>query len=443
MTHWKGRLIGAVGGIAVVVGGIATTAPTIKAHAATCPTETVQGSGVGLNPIEFQSDLTANPDPAYSFAGVCGFGVGSASAPFGNPEKAITVQLGGSLPGFPDGGGDIGITVSVCADMSGAIASGPVQVGVNHRGQPIYDGPWNPEDGWKYCTYATVQAGVPFDYGTETFNPNGNFTFTDYPAMKDAATGLATITPPSNTLGAGTTSVTLYLPLTQISKVNAPAPPLQGIARDLSEPYIGTSTANDLFALTQVNAEATLPFPVCINLNPPGIECNGSEIFGPVFGLAGILASSGWAPGTIQCPGFPNPTSCFEAGTGGFKNAVDGGVLPLPFDAQAFPTPCVDPLDNPIVPDECGEVGPTITNYNPCQSTNSGPNGQDVGDEYAILAAAGLQAECQGSSVPLVSSYTYQTGNFWFGDPGIPVAPAPAGGQFTLGPAFLFSGVNL
>jgi hypothetical protein len=430
VTSWKGRIIGAVGGLAILAGGVATTMPVITAHAACGGTV---GSGVGLDPIISQSDFLATPSNSYTWAGVSCFTTAAATAPDGGAEVAVTATLAAPIPSFPTARGDIGFTLTACADMSGTIASAPEQIGVGHRGQPVFDGPYPPEDGYKWCTDVVVQAGTPIDYGVEIFNPNGNFFFTDYPSLVTTS-GTATITAPTG-MATGSTSVTLYLPKTFSFHVNPPAPPLQGTPRTFVEPMISGSSSN-VFVLTQVNAEATLPFPVCVNLTPPGISCNGNQIVGPIFGIVGLLVTSGWAPGSIQCGllpgGLPNPLTCSVLPG---ANAVDLGILPLPPNAQAISTPCVDPLDSPIV--DCATEGPTLTPYFPCQSTNT-PGGQDVGDLYAVTTGLNPALPCPvAGPVSLPSAYVSQFGLIWPGEPQIPRVDG-----FTIGPAFLPSGVT-
>jgi hypothetical protein len=181
-----------------------------------------------------------------------------------------------------------------------------------------------------------------------------------------------------------------------------------------------------------------------VNLSPPGITCNGSELVGPIFGVAGLLVTSGWGPGTISCntlttvggESIPNPATCTSAGTGGFGNAVDLGILPLPPEAQAVNTPCVDPLDSPIVPD-CVAGSNGTSPYVPCQSTNT-PGGQDVGDAYAVTTGLNSALPCPvAGSVSLPWTYTSLYGRIWPGEPQIPRVLG-----FTVGPAFLPDGLN-
>lgn len=445
MSKLRGRFIGVIGGLALVAGGLAST-PVITAHAGSgC----VTGSGIGLDPIISQSDLLATPSAAYNWAGVTSFCVTNpgTAALSGNPEADITINTG-TLPAFPDGRGDVGFTATACSDVTGPMASAPQQIGINHRGQPVFDGPYPPEDGYKVCSYVTHQVGSSDDYGLEFFDPTGNFTFFDYPELCDLSgataapcgKGAPTIMPPK----IGANSITLHLPQNLKYTVNPPAPPLHGIARNWSEPITtGTPNLQNTFVLMQVQAEANLPMPVCVNLNPPGISCNGNELVGPIFGVAGLLVTSGWAPGQIACnnllsaggESIPNPATCSSSGTGGFGNAVDLGILPLPPNAQAITTPCADPLDSPAVLDCAVQEG--TSNYAPCQSTNT-PGGQDAGDLYAVTTGLNSALPCPvASTVPLPYEYHNLYGRIW---PGEPQIPRVAG--FTIGPAFLADGAN-
>jgi hypothetical protein len=408
--------------VALVAGVLPATAPVASVRAS-CGT--IVGSGIGLDPVLSRSDLTATPSVSYNWAGICGFTGGGAIAPDGGAEAAFTIGLG-PLPPFPTAAGALGVTVMACADMSAPIASQPVVIGTDHRGRPVFDGPYPPEDGYKWCTWATLQSGAPLDYGVGIYDSNGIFSAYDYPEL---ATG--DMSSPSG-FATGSSSVTLYLPKTFTFLVDAPPPPLLGVSRTYNEPMIGSSTNNAL-VLTKIEDEVTLPTgSTCVNFNPIGLSCNGNQAVGPIFGVASFAEGiSGWAPGSITCGGvvggLPDPATC-SVGPGG--TAVDLGILPLPPGTQAVPT-CVDPFDPGVV--ECASESGATT-YNPCQSTNT-PGGQDVGDLYAVTSAAGLP--CPQGSVRLPYAYLSLYGRIWPGE-----AWAPRIQGFTLGPALLPTGVN-
>ena len=372
--------------LALVAGGMPAGTSVLRVRAANpCPAFQVQGSGIGLDPRESVNDFTATGSPDYNWAGVCGFSIAvGVAAPDGGPEVAYTINLDAPLPAFPTGNGDTGVTISACADVNGPVGGGPVQVGVGLRGEPVYDGPYPAEDGYKYCTWASNQAGTPFDYGVAIYDPANGFRSYDYPSLQSAA-GMSTISAPSNLLGPGTTSVTLYLPRTFTFR------PTIGVSHSYSEQMTG-APSND-FVFTAIAPQPTLPFPVCVNQTPLGIACNGNQLFGPVFGIGGSSPSgiSGWAPGFVICG---TPITCATGGTGGFQNAVDLGVDPA---ERGKPTPCADAMDIPIAPDCAVIVGPN-------------------------------------------TAYISLYGRIWPGEPEVPRVPAPGGGQFTPGPAFLPTG---
>jgi hypothetical protein len=412
MRRFRGA-IGVLGGVVLAAAALGA-APVRTANAAACPSGTVLGSGIGLDPVVSRSDLTATPSPSYYWAAVCGFTPGHATAPNGGAEDSFQINLGAPLPAFPTARPDLGVTFIACADVSGAIDTMPVQVGVNHRGQPVFDGPYPEEDGYKVCAFATTQVGKPLDYGVELSDPNGVFTAIDYPSLVTTG-GVPTISAPTG-IAEGTQQVTLYLPDTWTYLIDPPPPPLQGVARNFSEPVLD-GTTNNAFVATQV----------------------GLETSGPILGIAGLLPISGWAPGVLYCAvianSIPNPNTCFEDSTGGYRNAVDLGVLPLPPAEHAVPTPCVDPFDVGLGNSDCATVSGTTT-YFPCQSTNT-PGGQDVGDLYAISSAAGVPCTTGGQSLPY--EYASRYGRIW---PEELPRLSYNQGFFAIGPAFLFSGVD-
>jgi len=403
----------------VAGGGLAVTNPTLRVHAATCVTDY---SGDELNPIVSQSDVLATVDTGRTYADITG---ACATEGANNTVAITTTSPIPTAASFPKTNGDIGITYQACSDATGPLGSAIDQIGIGHRGGPVYAGPFPGSQGWKICSYLTIQAATPNDYGMEIFDPVGNFTFFDFP-------GLSGFTAPAIS---GST-VTLSLPSTMCAIVNAPAPPLVGIARQDCYRFFNSSTLAHVAVETQVNAEATLPFPVCVNTNPPGISCNGNQTIGPIFGIVGLLATSDWAPGKITCgtPGLI--TSCAPAGdpTGAFSNALDLGLLPLPPEGQAIET-CLNPItpgpggvppaNTPAV--TCGATVATFT-YNPCQAGSTAT--QDQGDLYTVLSAAGQGSACTITSATSVDEYDTEYGRIY-------PAQLPSVDGFAIGPAFL------
>ena len=407
-------------GAAIVAGGILGVPTHAHAAVGSCITDY---SGDELNPIVAQSDLLAVTDSSRTYADI------QQACATAGATNSVTRTMGSVLPssGFPTAPqGDLGVTYQFCADANGPIASNIVQIGVGHRGGPVFDGPYPPSQGWKICSYLTIQAATPNDYGMEIFDPVGNFTFFDFPSIPGF---------PAPTISGNT--VTLNMPSTMCFTVGAPSAPEVGIARTDCDPFFNGTNLQNIVVETEVQAEATLPFPVCINENPPGISCNGNETIGPIFGVAGLLVTSDWAPGKITCS---TPIiGCSSAGTPASSptaagNGLDIGLLPIPPELQAIET-CVNPLapgpstvppaDNGLV--TCGAQAATWT-YNPCQAGNGGNNAQDQGDLYTITSKAG--APCPVTSVTLAGTYTTIYGRIYPND-----LPTVLG--FTIGPSFL------
>jgi len=404
---------------AVVAGGLILPGHTVHAATGGCISDY---SGDELNPIVSQSDALAAVDTARTYADITG-----ACATAG-ATNTIAITTATALPSFPTTNGDAGVTFQACADANGPIASAIVQIGVGHRGGPVFDGPYPPSQGWKICTYLTVQVGSPNDYGMELFDPVGNFTFFDFPSLPGF---------PAPSISGST--VTLSMPSSMCFTVDAPAPPLVGIQRTDCDPFFNGTSLQNIVVETQVQAEATLPFPVCVNTNPPGITCNGNQTVGPIFGIAGLLATSDWAPGKITCATPGLITTCSSAGTPATSataagNGLDLGLLPIPPEAQAIVT-CVNPLSpGPAVPPAnnglvtCGAQAYTW-NYNPCQAGNGGNGAQDQGDLYTVTSKA--SAPCPVTSVTLAGEYDSEYGRIF-------PAQLPTVLGFAVGPTFLY-----
>lgn len=423
--------------------GLAATslvgAPRLLAHAnGSCINDPALDA---LNPVVAQSDLTAEIDVSRPWADISGAVCGNDAAAVlatvkGNvTEASFNIPLAAPIPNFPTPGGDTGITFEACSDMNGPLAAGPTQIGVGHRGEPIFDGPYPPSQGWRYCTYASLQVAAPLDYGVEIVDPVGDSMFVDFVALRDTA-GNATITAPLG-IAPGSNQVTLYLPDTLVYQVDAVAPPFRGLPHNFVEPFLapmgGTGVVGNASVFTKMVIAVTLPFPICVNTSPPGIGCNGSQTIGPILGVAAFDdRPSDWAPGSITCPFFPNVTSC-APGNGGNPAAVHNGydlglaaIPAVPTCANPlFPGPPTPPANNPLV--TCAALNGAYT-YFPCQP-NSVPDGQDQGD--ATIATGGCPVPIGPAIVPY--AYASEYGR---------VTPSmlPTVDNFTVGPTALPDG---
>jgi len=409
--------------------------PLPAAHAATgaCISDY---SGDELNPVVARSDLLAVTDSSRTYGDILG-----ACATAG-ATNSITLTMGSVLTssGYPTVQGDIGIVYEACADINGPIASNIVQIGVDHRGGPVFDGPYPPSQGFKICTWFSIQAATPNDYGMEIYDPDGNLTSFDFPSLPGF---------PAPVISGN--SVTLSMPSTMCFTADAPAPPLVGIQRTYCDPFFNGSSLQNIVVRTKAALRGQAPFPVCVNANPPGLSCNGNQAVGPDFQvicwyppdppspysviciyLPDLLMD--WAPGRITCstPGI----GCSSAGTPASSptaagNGYDPGLTPIPAVTPTCTNPLnpgpstIPPANNPLV--TCGAL-PYTWNYNPCQAGNSGNGGQDQGNLYTATSKVG--APCPVTSTTLTGEYTTDYGR-------ITPAQLPRILGFTVGPTFL------
>jgi len=411
--------------VAVVTVASLGTVPVTPVHAGSgCISDY---SGDELNPIVSQSDALATVDTSRTYADITG---ACATAGLTNTISITTTAGIPTSASFPKTTGDFGITYKACADANGSIANAIVQVGTGHHGEPIYDGPFPPSQGFKICTWLTIQAATPNDYGMEIYDPAGLDRYYDFQQILGM---------PAPAISGAT--VTLSMLSTMCIAIDRPAPPLVGIAREGCYPFFNGATLQNLVATTEPGLAATLPAPLCVNTNPVGISCNGNQIIGPIVGIADLPAISDWAPGKITC-GTPGVLiTCASAGTppGSPTAAGNGDDLGLVPALSAVVT-CANPLspgpsnippaNNPLV--TCGAIVQPYT-YNPCQAGSTAA--QDQGDLYTVLAATALPVMCTAPPVTLVSAYATVYGR-------ITPAMLPLVDGFAVGPTFLASGWN-
>ena len=480
MTTWT-RSARALSALALVAGGLVFT-PTLKASAALCISEPANNA---VNPITTQvsGDFAAAIDNTRPYSDITSPTVNicsnrdAASITTTNEkgvagvihEASFTFQVAGAIPTtFPTAAGDVGVSLTACVDVSGALGSSAVQIGVGHRGGPIFDGPYPATQGYKYCTWWSRQLGLADDWGTAVFTPEGIFNQTSHLNLHDTgcvvpncATAVAPVTTITAPSVSGSTA-TLYLPDTEVYQVNAVAPPLKGLPHTFTEPFLGplgsASPINNIVLEAQVQAEVSLPSPpapLCVNptdllatpTNPAALlVCDGKETVGPVQGIVGLLVTTSWAPGLITCPGFPNPLTCAasDGGNTGITNGQDLGILEVPpgvpgvgLVGQAIatcanplkPGPPTPPANNPLV--TCTELNGTYT-YNPCQTTST-PEGQDQAD--LTLATGSCPVAVPTVSLPYQYDSEYGRIYAWT----LGVVPGTA---FYLAPTFLPDGWN-
>jgi len=429
--------------VAVVTVASLGTAPVTPVHAGGgCISDY---SGDELNPIVSRSDALATGDSGRFYADITGV---CATAGVTNTISITTVANIPTASRFPTTNGDLGIIYKACADANGPIANAIIQVGIGHRGEPVHDGPFPPSQGFKVCTWMSVQAATPNDYGIEIRDPAGVNRDYDFPQIPGF---------PAPTISGNT--ITLSMPSTMCITVNPPAPPMVGIARQHCYPFFNGTNLQNVVAEIEPSLAAIAPFPLCVNDNPPGISCNGNQIIGPITQLCvplpqppspypvlcvpldGTLPPLDWAPGRITCITPGNLLSCSSAGTPTSSptlagNGYDLGLQPTlsavvtcsnPFS----PGPAVPPANNLLV--TCGSIVQPYT-YNPCQAGSTAT--QDQGDLYTTLSAAGEGSACTITSASSVSEYDTEFGR-------ITPAQLPTVDGFTVGPTFLASGWNV
>jgi hypothetical protein len=353
-----------------------------------------------IDPLLTQNKLTAIPNATRPYADICTVttarsGTGTATA------IDYTVTVAAPIPSFPvASNGDLGVNFEACVDVDSTspLATGPTVVGHGHHGTPIYDGPYNSNNGWKVCASMSIQAPNNIvDCALSIFDPVGQYGFFDSPQLANLAA-----------CSYSGSSLTFHFPLTWQVKIPVPQAPLQGIARVNTYPWI-LGTANNLVVESQVYLGVTLPIAVCV----PSPTCS---IVGPITGVGGLLFTVDWTPGTQLCPGTIGVSPCTD-NPGGFTL----GLLPL-----GYPVSAVQSCDPANLQATCPTPIAGTVPYDWCKTT-SDPNGQDVGDLYAVAPAA-----CSGALVTPYP-YHYETVN----GRTIP----NAGGQ-QIPPQFLPSGVS-
>jgi hypothetical protein len=395
---WIGMVVGCV-----VLASTAFTATTKHVSAASCP-------GSNWDPVKTQNALTATPDPSRPWDEISGVAQGTGpSLAISNArtlkQVSFRVSLCADVPAsFPTSTGDAQAEYSVCVDLPGnePISNGPTVIGLGHRGGPIFNGPFPASQGWKVCSWAQFQTGLGANtYGTEVFDPIGQYAFADQSQLKDSSGVTSTISAPVINPVAGCKCIDLFLPETQIIHVNANV--LGGPAKETDETWMATGdTVKNYVAQVQLASVGNLPFPVCVNTNPPGISCTGAQTLGPVFGVAGLLTLVDSFGANQECTSvnsnLPSAPPCSNGQSG-----YDLGILPIGFPAQSQPTCAGNGVGGALT---CVQAVGTY-NYYPCLSADSWsaslppgqgpfpkpappPYYQDAGDASKVPGACGV-----------------------------------------------------
>jgi hypothetical protein len=312
-----------------------------------------------LDPIKSQNALTATIDTAGrpwdqiqsvavsagpTLAGINEGSYGSASASI--PQLAIAVTTCATAkPSFPAVVGtesDSGANWNACfeLDPGASIAGGGAglngtQIGFNPdpgAGNPINDGPFPPSQGWRFCSFATINAGLADDSGVATFDVIGQYNQDDLAVMKDNGLGTAsvksTISPATYTInGSGFLVVTMYVPYSLVITTPDPGLPGNGNSNITTvEPWIATGNSlSDMVPDANASVQVGLPSQVC---TPAGCFQN----------LEGLTTSVSWLPGSESCT-TPIASCSKEAGSG-----LDLGLSPVDFPIGGLRVP-VNPLE--------------------------------------------------------------------------------------------------
>lgn len=353
-----------------VLGGSAFSVSTMPVHAVSGSVTAAGACGTtNWDPVKTQNAVTATADSTRPWDEIHSVSVASATSPIGGAEIAFTLSLCGSVPTFPTTTGDAAAEYSACVDLpSGeSISQGPTVIGLGHRGGPNINGPFPASQGWKVCAFANVQAdagGNLVSYGVEYFDPIGQYTFFDNSQIKNYA-GTAAI----STDAASGSTVTLYMPYVLTVQVDASA--TGGGAKETDETWFKTGDPiNNIVAQTQIAATGTLPFPICVNTNPPGISCNNNQLVGPIFGVGGLLTLVDSIPGAQECS--TAVIACSNPQVG-----YDLGLLPIGFPAQSQET-CVSDQPGSTGAVVCAETAGVWNTY-PCLAANSWPGNPGQG----------------------------------------------------------------
>lgn len=346
---WLRIGLGLVGAAGITVASI--SGGTIHASANT-PIAGFNLNGDGgchnLNPVleANTSALTAVADNTRAYAQIQNVAVtaGAATAD-GISEAKVVVTLCGAVPAFPvTGNGDTGVSWYACFDPKSTqpivSSSTGVQTGVQPiTGNPTHDGPYPKSQGFRFCAWASVNAGTGLDYGVAWSDPIAQFTFLDPANMFDGSLANQTI---STATVVGNT-VTMFLPNTWRWTVS-PGSPLQSL-RNETVATAGDVTT-DWSAQAWVNAEVNLP-------SPPAPICVPTTC---IQGIIGLLVPVDFAPGYQLCA--TAVTSCAN-----FDDPTQGRGTDLGIEMD-FPVGSIQTCVNPVNPatDAPGALGnPDIT----------------------------------------------------------------------------------
>jgi len=327
-----------LGGAAILTAGVAAGymggAP-ITAHAATL--QTIAGQCKSLNPQTTLNALTASNDNARTWDMMRNVTVnGGFTAPDGGAELQIVIETcATSAPSFPNTAtGDVGAQWQACyySDQTNPLNSAPngIQVGTAADGAPIYDGPYPANQGWRYCAWATRNAGVADDWGVAYFDQIGQYTFLDRANLVANNLTTKTVTDASFAIdGSGFFAVTVYAPYNWTSTTQAAAPSGSIVNVTTSSPTIVASkSVNDMVASGEAAQNVGLPSNTC---TPVISQC--------FQGLVGLLTTVSWAPGFEDCS--PVVIGCTKTLGSGY----DVGLSPIGFPLGAVETPI-----NPLAP---------------------------------------------------------------------------------------------
>jgi hypothetical protein len=325
-----------LGGAAILTAGVAAGyaggAP-ITAHASTL--QTIAGQCHSLNPQTTLNALTATNDDARPWDMVGSVTVnGGFTAPDGGAELQIVIETcATAAPSFPNTAtGDVGAQWQACyyTDQANPLNSAPngIQVGTAADGNPLYDGPYEASQGWRYCAWASINAGVSNDWGVAYYDQIGQYTFLDRANL--VANNLSTKTVSDASFGIdgnGKFAVTIYAPYNWTSTAQAAAPSGSIVNVTTSSPTIVPGhSVNDMVASAEAAQNVGLPSNTC---TPVVVNC--------FQGLAGLLTTVSYAPGFENCS---TPViGCTKTAGSGY----DIGLSPIGFPLGAVEVP-VNPL---------------------------------------------------------------------------------------------------
>jgi hypothetical protein len=252
------------------------------------------GCGNAIDPIESINSLALFPDTSgRGYDSIRSIDVGGSNAFLASTpavgEESFTVTLCGPIPVFPNattGGADAGLQLRTCVDPNSVIASAPEYVRTNGDASPVYEGPFPPSQGYRYCTFVNISGGTggnAVSWGTGVWDPAGGLIdVRDSSRLRDLH-GVATISRPSANIGsvatgfAGATQITYYLPDSVITAAYTSSVDFGDWL--WVEPFIrGGSSVADWSVTVGLSGYATQgsESPYAITDSGPGVQfCNG------------------------------------------------------------------------------------------------------------------------------------------------------------------------